>query len=82
MRFLVKVLVEAVARPLTSFAFALASYFGLLARLPIGSAALSKATGVAQALVGAEAVAPEPQRRSTTRLLAPLTLLARLRCLR
>ncbi len=82
-------------RFLAPFAVVLASYFGLLARLPIGSTALGKAAGVAQALLFAEAVAPEPMRRRLLWLrpalrvsvvalliLAPLAQVSRLRHLR
>lgn len=62
-------------RFLAPLAFALAAYFGLLARLPIGSTRLGKAAGVAQALVFAEAVAPERLRGRLSPIRAPLRLL-------
>jgi phosphatidylglycerophosphate synthase len=83
------------ARFFAPFAAALAAYFGLLARLPLGSTGVGKAAGVAQALVVAEASAPQSLRQRTAPLrpalragaavlllLAPLSQVARLRRLR
>ncbi|MEO7001160.1 MAG: CDP-alcohol phosphatidyltransferase family protein, partial [Ktedonobacterales bacterium] len=59
-RWLVALLV---GRFLAPFAVALASYFGWVRRLPIGSTVTGKATGIAQTAVIGVAVLPTPARR-------------------
>lgn len=52
-----------IARFIGPFAFALASYFGLAQRLPIGSTVTGKAVGVAQAVAFGAALLPTPARK-------------------
>jgi len=59
-RWLVALLI---ARFIAPFAFALATYFGWVRRLPIGSTTMGKAAGVAQAVAFGAALLPTPTRK-------------------
>ena len=52
-----------IARFIGPFAFALASYFGWVQRLPIGSTVTGKASGVAQAVAVGVALLPTSARK-------------------
>ncbi|MBF6592150.1 MAG: CDP-alcohol phosphatidyltransferase family protein, partial [Ktedonobacterales bacterium] len=73
-RWLVALLLARFSAP---FAFALATYFGWVRRVPLGSTSVGKAAGVAQAVAFTAALAParllSPRARTTRQLLYGVT---------